>query len=147
MKKFWKTTSCLAAAAFLAVSLSVSAYASDPLTNYLTDWPLMDDTGQDYEVVMDAENGAILYSLNRYDEAYPAIITKIMTCLLVLENTEMDEIVTMSEAGLHEAYSGSSNINPQMGEEFTVEQCLYMLMLKSANDVAAQLAPAGVISA
>lgn len=52
----------------------------------------------------------------------------------------MDETVTMSEAGLREAYSGSSNINPQMGEEFTVEQCLYMLMLKSANDVAAQLA-------
>ena len=140
MKKFWKTISCLAAAAFLAVSLPVSAYASDPLTNYLTDWPQMDDIGQDYAVVMDAENGAILYSLNRNDEAYPASITKIMTCLLVLENTEMDEIVTMSEAGLHEAYSGSSNINPQMGEEFTVEQCLYMLMLKSANDVAAQLA-------
>ena len=89
---------------------------------------------------MDADNGAILYSLNRDTQRIPASITKIMTCLLVLEGTEMSDVVTMTEAGMAEAYSGSANVNPVLGEEFTVEQCLYMMMLKSANDIAAELA-------
>ena len=140
MKKFWKTISCLAAAAFLAVSLPVSAYASDPLTNYLTDWPQMDDIGQDYAVVMDAENGAILYSLNRNDEAYPASITKIMTCLLALENSSLDEEVTFTETGVSGATDGATNIAAQVDETFTMEQCLYAIMLASANDACLQVA-------
>ncbi|MDO4804925.1 MAG: D-alanyl-D-alanine carboxypeptidase family protein [Lachnospiraceae bacterium] len=112
----------------------------DPLTNHLTNWPLMSEINEDSAVLMDADNGAILYSLDRDVQRIPASITKILTCLLVIENTQMDEIVTMTEAGMSEAYAGSSNISPVLGEQFTVEQCLYMLMLKSANDVAAQLA-------
>lgn len=112
----------------------------DPLTNHLTNWPQMTEINEDSAVLMDADTGAILYSLDRDVQRIPASITKIMTCLLVLENTQMDEVVTMTEAGMAEAYGGSSNISPVLGEQFTVEQCLYMLMLKSANDIAAQLA-------
>lgn len=112
----------------------------DPLTNHLTNWPQMTEISEDSAVLMDADTGAILYSLDRDVQRIPASITKIMTCLLVLENTQMDEVVTMTEAGMAEAYGGSSNISPVLGEQFTVEQCLYMLMLKSANDIAAQLA-------
>ena len=133
----------LAAAFFaclLLLCLPVSAAASDPLTNYLPEWPFMEDIHEDSAVLMDAENGAILYSLNRDTTRYPASVTKIMTCLLVLENTDMDEKVTMTQTGMKEAYAGSSNSQPVEGEVFTVEQCLYMLMLKSANDIAAQLA-------
>lgn len=112
----------------------------DPLTNHLTNWPQMSEINEDSAILMDADNGAILYSLDRDVQRIPASITKIMTCLLVIENTQMDEVVTMTEAGMAEAYGGSSNISPILGEQFTVEQCLYMLMLKSANDIAAQLA-------
>ncbi len=112
----------------------------DPITNHLTNWPQMSEINEDSAILMDADNGAILYSLDRDVQRIPASITKIMTCLLTIENTQMDEIVTMTEAGMAEAYGGSSNISPVLGEQFTVEQCLYMLMLKSANDIAAQLA-------
>ena len=112
----------------------------DPLTNHLTNWPQMTPINEDSAILMDADNGAILYSLDRDVQRIPASITKIMTCLLVIENAHMDEVVTMNETGMAEAYGGSSNINPVLGEQFTVEQCLYMLMLKSANDIAAQLA-------
>ena len=112
----------------------------DPLTNHLTNWPQMSEINEDSAILMDADNGAILYSLDRDVQRIPASITKIMTCLLVIENTQMDEVITMTEAGMAEAYGGSSNISPILGEQFTVEQCLYMLMLKSANDIAAQLA-------
>ena len=132
----------LVLAVFLAFGVlrPETVLASDPLTNHLTNWPQMTDINEDSAVLMDAESGAILYSLNRDARMIPASITKIMTCLLVLEGTEMSDVVTMTEAGMAEAYSGSANVNPVLGEEFTVEQCLYMMMLKSANDIAAELA-------
>ena len=135
-------------AAVMAVFLAVVSFfgaaevqaSSDPLTNYMTNWPQMDGIGEDSGVVIDADSGAILYSLNRDIQRYPASITKIMTCLLTLENANLSDIVTMTETGMAEAYSGSSNVSPDLGEQFTVEQCLYMLMLKSGNDIASQLA-------
>ena len=133
----------------LVLGLSVTVYASDPLTNYMPDWPQMTDITPESACLMDAENGAILYSLNRDDKHYPASITKILTCLLTIENCQMSDVVTMGEEALSVAIDGNSNINPVLGEQFTVEQCLYMLMLKSANDVAVQLAiqVAGSVSA
>ena len=92
----------------------------DPLTNHLTNWPQMSEINEDSAILMDADNGAILYSLDRDVQRIPASITKIMTCLLVIENTQMDEVVTMTEAGMAEAYGGSSNISPILGEQFTV---------------------------
>jgi D-alanyl-D-alanine carboxypeptidase len=73
------------------------------------------------------------------DKRYPASITKIMTCLLALENSSMDDIVTFTEEGIKEAYAGSSNCVPVLGEEFTMEQALNIMMLKSANDMATQI--------
>ena len=138
MKKL-VTTICALVLVF-SFFLPMNVYASDPLTGYMTNWPYMEDIGEDSAVLIDAENGAILYSLNRDTQRYPASITKVMTCLLTLENADLSDIVTMTETGMAEAYSGSSNVNPDLGEQFTVEQCLYMLMLKSGNDIASQLA-------
>ena len=134
------TALILSALLVFGVLFPETVRASDPLTNHLTNWPQMSDINEDSAVLMDAESGAILYSLNRDTQRIPASVTKIMTCLLVLEGTEMSDVVTMTEAGMAEAYSGSANVNPVLGEEFTVEQCLYMMMLKSANDIAAELA-------
>ena len=117
-----------------------NVWASDPLTNYLTNWPQMTDISEQSAVLMDADNGGILYSLDRDVQRYPASITKILTCLLVIENTNMTDEVTIGEEAMEVAVEGNSNINPVLGEVFTVEQCLYMLMLKSANDIAVQLA-------
>lgn len=91
-------------------------------------------------VLMDADTGTILYSKGLDAQRYPASITKIMTALVVLENCSLDEQVVMTETGMADAYSGSSNVIPTLGEVFTVEQCLEMLLVKSANDIASQLA-------
>ena len=130
----------------LAVLIAVMAasclpvYASDPLTNHIDGWPYMEDIHEDSAVVMDADSGAVLYSLDRDIRRYPASITKILTCLLVLENSSMDETVTIGDDAMAVAIAGNSNINPVLGEQFSMEDCLYMLMLKSANDIAVQLA-------
>jgi D-alanyl-D-alanine carboxypeptidase len=89
---------------------------------------------------MDADTGQILFNKGMDDQRFPASITKIMTALLAIEDSTPDQQVTFTATGMADAYSGVSNINPQLGESFTMEQCLYMMMLKSANDVATQVA-------
>ena len=90
--------------------------------------------------VIDANTGNVLYSQNADEILYPASITKLMTALLVLENCELDEVVTFSYDAVNSIEWDSSNIGALVGEEMTVEQCLYALLLESANEVANALA-------
>lgn len=152
MKNYMKkrlTASILPLCLILILISPAAVFASDPLTNYLDAWPQMTDIEEGSAVVIDADNGAILYSLNRDDIHFPASITKILTCLLTIENTQMSDVVIIGEKAMEVAVAGNANIAPVLGEEFTVEECLYMLMLKSANDIAVQLAiqVAGSVSA
>ena len=48
-------------------------------------------------VLMDADSGRILYAKNGEEERAMASTTKIMTCILVLEESEMDQVVTVSQ--------------------------------------------------
>ena len=122
---------------------------STPLTNLLPGWPQMLAINEASGVVMDADNGGVMYSLNRDTVRYPASTTKILTALIAIENADSKDIVTMTESGIAYVADGSTNAGTSIGEEFTVEQCLYMILLKSANDVATSLAEhvAGSVSA
>ena len=71
---------------------------------------------------------------------YPASITKIMTLLVAVENSTMDEKVTFTETGVRNVTADSSNIGTKVGEVLTMEDCLHALIIQSANDVAAQIA-------
>ncbi len=63
-----------------------------------------------------------------------------MTCLVALENSSLDEQVTMTATGVSGVTDGGANISAQLDEVFTMEQCLYAIMLASANDIALQIA-------
>lgn len=113
----------------------------DPIeTNQLLNWPQGSDINSGTACLMSADTGAVLYNKKMLEKMYPASTTKVMTVLVALENAELDEKVVFTETGVAEAYSGSSNLYTQVGEEFTLEDCLYALMLKSANDFASQVA-------
>lgn len=86
-------------------------------------------------ILMDADTGLILYEKNAYDSHYPASITKIMTTLLAIENASLGEVVTFSKSAAFGIEAGSSTIYTDVGEKLTVEQCLYAMMLESANEV------------
>ncbi len=109
-------------------------------SNNWQDWPQGPEISSGIGILMNAATGEILYSKGIDDQRYPASITKIMTALVALENSTPDTLVTFTETGMADAYSGSSNIIPKLGETFTMEQCIYMIMLKSANDVSTQVA-------
>ncbi|MDR1771084.1 MAG: serine hydrolase [Hungatella sp.] len=91
-------------------------------------------------VLMDASTGTLLYSKNGETRYYPASITKLMTALLVAEKSNLSEIVTFSKAATTNLESGAVTLGLTEGDKLTVEQSLYGLMLKSANEVANGLA-------
>ncbi len=87
-------------------------------------------------IVMDVQSGAVLYQKNINERLYPASITKIMTTLVALENSSMDEVVTFSQNAVDLIQNqGASNIEIVPGERLTMEESLYAIMLMSANEV------------
>ena len=88
----------------------------------------------------ETNTGRIIYERNADEKIYPASITKLLTALLVVENCELDEIVTVSENAVFSVPSGYVNANLQVGEELTVEDLLYVMLIPSANDAANALA-------
>lgn len=88
-------------------------------------------------VLMDAATGEILYSKNMNAAFPPASTTKIMTALLTLEKCNLDDIVTV---GKNPPFADGSKIYIFEGEQLTVRDLLYGLLLPSANDCAEALA-------
>lgn len=91
-------------------------------------------------VLMDASTGAVLYGKNQDKQFYPASITKVMTALLVLENCNLNDVVTFSANATTNMESGSVSLDISAGDKLTVEQSLYGLLLKSANEIGNGLA-------
>ncbi len=105
-------------------------------TTEYDDPTILPDLVSNSVIVMDANTGAILYQKNAYEAHYPASITKVMTCLLALENCELDETVTMSYDAVWGIERDSSHIALSVDEQISMEEALYGLMLASANEVA-----------
>lgn len=88
-------------------------------------------------IVMDRESGEILFEKNPHDRLAIASITKLMTVLIILEENDPSEIVTVS--GNANSTEGSTMFL-QTGEQITVENLLKGAMIHSANDAAVALA-------
>ena len=103
-------------------------------------WPSSIDVSSQAAIVMEEETGAILYAKNVDTPYYPASITKILTALIALENSDLDEVVTFSPEAVGQSADGSSSISRDYDEQMTMEQCLYGMMLESANECAYAIA-------
>lgn len=126
-----------------AADTSAQVQAADPsivTTNGIAGWPQATDISSTAAVVMETSTNTVLYSKNADQALYPASAVKIMTCLLVLENSSLDDQVTMTATGVSGVTDGGANISAQLDEVFTMEQCLYAIMVASANDIALQVA-------
>lgn len=91
-------------------------------------------------ILMEASTGAILYSKNAEQEYYPASITKVMTTLVAVENSNLTDKLTYSADTLNAVEQGSSRVGVIADETMTVEDALYGVMLLSGNDTAAGVA-------
>ncbi len=104
------------------------------------DWPENVSIEAEGGIVIDASTGAILYGRNIHNTYYPASITKILTALIVLENCSLDETVLFSHNAVYNVEAGSTSAGLDEGDTLSVRDCLYALLLKSANEVANALA-------
>ena len=137
----WLLAGVIGLSAVTVQAAEVDNGASYPITtNAIEGWPQGPDTYSETAVLMDADTGTILYNKGMDEKRYPASITKIMTALLALENSNLDDQVTFTEECLADQTSDSGNIGMQVGEVLTMRQCLLALMIRSANDVATQIA-------
>ena len=119
---------------------TAQAATSAITTNSIPGWPQGPEITSTAAVIMEDSTQTMLYSKNMDQELYPGATVKVMTVLVALENSQLTDEVTMTETGVSGVTDGGANISAQLGEVFTMEQCLYAIMLSSANDIALQVA-------
>lgn len=105
-------------------------------SNQIENWPAGPAIGAESAILLEANTGAILYAKNIDEKMYPASTTKLMTCLIAAENSELDEVVTFSHDAVFSIEAGSSNIGIDPGQAMPMEECLYGILVASANEVA-----------
>lgn len=88
-------------------------------------------------LLMDGSNNRVLYEENGYKEMPMASTTKIMTCIIALENADLADVVTVSS---YAARMPDVQLNVNTGEQYYLKDLLYSLMLESHNDVAVAIA-------
>jgi len=91
-------------------------------------------------ILMDAESGRVIFEKDCDVVLYPASTTKIMTAILVFENLQPDTVVTASRQAIESIPVGGSNMGLIEGEQLTVEQLMYGVLLLSANEACNVLA-------
>ncbi len=103
-------------------------------SNEIPSWPKGPKIGAEGAILMDATTGAVLYSKNADEELFPASITKLMCCLVAIENCKLDEVLTASESAIAANSSDGSNMGLRVGEKLTMEELLYGVLINSANE-------------
>lgn len=82
-------------------------------------------------VVIDRKTNTVLIGKNEYSKKKMASTTKIMTAIVIIENYNLNEIVTISKKASN---TGGSRLGLKAGDKVTVNDLLYGLMLRSGND-------------
>ena len=94
------------------------------------------DLSGESAVLMNLENGEVLYEKNAREIRDPASLTKILTLMIVLDTLDMDQEVTVPDS----VDNSGTSIYLVPGEKLTVKDLVYGMMLKSGNDAAQVLA-------
>ncbi len=99
-------------------------------------WPEGPSIKTPSAIVIEVNSGAVLYEKNSNQVNYPASITKVMTTMLALEYCDLEEVVTFSDDAINLNQGDTSHIARDYGEKMTMKECLYAVMLESANECA-----------
>ncbi len=126
----------------LILTVLMPTFAIPTSANYNDELTSAGITMSDVVYMENLDHNTVVFNKNSTKKVPMASITKITTCLLVLENCDnLDEKITVSDSTLQTlAGTGSSLAGIKAGEILTVEQLLNLLMVKSANEAACILA-------
>jgi len=142
--KIYKIFICL----FFIILLSFSpVLADDENFEYLSDLSTIQSSNSENiteptinsraAIVYERSSGKILYGKEENEKRKMASTTKIMTAIVVLENTNLDDIVTISSKA---AGTGGSRLGLHKDDKISIQDLLYGLLLCSGNDAAVALA-------
>lgn len=92
------------------------------------------DVYSEAAILIEKETGKILYEKNINEKMYPASTTKILTAIIAIENCDLNEQAIASKEAVRSVKTGYSTAAIQIGEAFTVEELLKVLMVHSANE-------------
>lgn len=126
---------CLLLCATL-IAGSVCPFSAYAAPTWPSDVPISADGG----ILMDAGSGAVLSGKNIHEPYYPASITKILTALIIIKHCNLNDTVTFSNSAVNTLEPGASILGARVGDQLSVRDCLYALLLQSANEVANALA-------
>ncbi len=87
-------------------------------------------------ILIEEKTGKILYEKNIHDRKYPASTTKILTAILAIENCDLNETQVASQSAISALKPGYTKANIQVGEEFTIDELISVMMIQSANEAA-----------
>lgn len=108
------------------------------------DTPLMPDSALDLDgeslLLYEMNTGTLVYGKNIDEIREPASLTKLMTCLLAMEYGNIYDYITVTDSALSGLDPSGSAAGLKAGETYSLEELLYCLMVKSANDAAAVIA-------
>lgn len=119
----------------LSIFCETECYAKD--TNNTSQENKVSSLYAQSAVLMDGSSGRVLYEKNGEDFLANASTTKILTCILALENAELTDIVNVSS---YAASMPDVQLHIKEGERYYLGDLLYSLMLESHNDVAVAIA-------
>lgn len=98
---------------------------------------LLDTAGA--AMLYELNSDTLVYAWNPDIQLYPASLVKIMTCLIALENADLSDKVTVTSTAVATLPKGTT-LNFVVGEEWTLEQLLFCLMVGGYNDAAVVIA-------
>lgn len=132
---------------FIVVSFNSVVFADDENEEVLDDISQFIEVSSDISdkpfinsrsaIVFDRSSGSILYGKKEHEKRKMASTTKIMTAIVVLEKSNLDDVVTVSSKS---AGTGGSRLGLHKGDKVSVRDLLYGLLLCSGNDSAVALA-------
>lgn len=85
-------------------------------------------------LLIELNSGVILYEKDADTKIFPASLTKVMSCLVALENSQLNETVTVNESAFDGLGQYSSTAGLLVGEKLSMENLLYCMMLSSGNE-------------
>ena len=106
----------------------------------MSQWPQAPSVSAGSAYLIELNSGEVLFAKDADEMRCPASITKILTALIVLENGQLSDSVTLSRSAITITEDNASKWGDKEGDVLTVEQLLYAMMLDSVNEAANALA-------
>lgn len=85
-------------------------------------------------MLIELNSNTLIFEYQKDEKLYPASLTKIMTCMLAIEYGNLDAILTVSETALQNLSEFGSTAGLLEGEQLTLNDLLFCIMVSSANE-------------